>query len=172
MLAALRRRGGDASLLIVGEAKFARGSEAFDNPAFERSLQAMVSDLGLAGAVSFLGERADIPDIMRALDLVLVPSWEEPFGRSVIEAMAMETPVIATDVGGPPEILTDGAEGRLIPPQEPERWAEVAAELLDAPDELSRMGRTGRQTAVARFGRDRHVDAVLAAYREALESTA
>jgi glycosyltransferase involved in cell wall biosynthesis len=171
MLAALRRRGGDASLLIVGEAKFARGSEAFDNPAFERSLQAMVSDLGLAGAVTFLGERADIPDIMSALDLVLVPSWEEPFGRSVIEAMAMETPVIATDVGGPAEIVTDGAEGLLLPPRRPERWAEVAEEVLGAPEELTRMGRTGRQTAVARFGRDRHVEAVLAAYRDALEST-
>jgi glycosyltransferase involved in cell wall biosynthesis len=170
-LAALRRRGRNARLLIVGEAKFAKGSEAFDNPAYERSLHEMVSELGLAGSVSFLGERADIPEILRALDLVLVPSWEEPFGRSVIEAMAMETPVIATDVGGPAEIVTDGAEGLLLPPRRPERWAEVAEEVLGAPEELTRMGRTGRQTAVARFGRDRHVEAVLAAYRDALEST-
>jgi glycosyltransferase involved in cell wall biosynthesis len=172
ILAGLRRRAGKARLLIVGEAKFARGSEAFDNAAFERSLHVLVSDLRLGGAVDFLGERADVPEILRALDLLLVPSWEEPFGRSVIEAMAMETPAIATNVGGPAEIITDGADGLLLPPRKPERWAEVAAKVVDEPKELRRMGRTGRQTAVARFGRAAHVDSVLAAYRDALESTA
>jgi L-malate glycosyltransferase len=167
-LAVLLRRVGSARLLIVGEPKFARGSEVFDNVAFEHSLHVLVSDKDLGGAVSFLGERADVPEVLRALDLLLVPSWEEPFGRSVIEAMAMETPVIATDVGGPAEIITDGADGLLLPPRQPERWAEAAAELLDAPAGLKLMGRVGRETAIARFGRDRHVEAVLTAYRDAL----
>jgi glycosyltransferase involved in cell wall biosynthesis len=86
----------------------------------------------------------------------------------VIEAMAMETPVIATDVGGPTEIITGAVDGLLLRPRQPERWAEAAAELLDAPAELELMGKTGRQTALARFGRDRHVGAVLTAYRDAL----
>jgi glycosyltransferase involved in cell wall biosynthesis len=128
----------------------------------------MVGDLGLAGAVSFLGERADIPEILRALDLVLVPSWEEPFGRSVIEAMAMETPVIATDVGGPAEIVTDGADGLLLAPRQPERWAEVAAGFLRAPGRREPMGTAARRTVEARFSREVHVQGVLAAYREAL----
>jgi glycosyltransferase involved in cell wall biosynthesis len=167
-LAVLRRRGFEARLLIVGEAKFARGSETFDNPAFARSLHALVHKLGLGGVVSFLGERVDVPEILHALDLLLVPSWEEPFGRSVIEAMAMETPVIATGVGGPAEIVTDGVDGILLAPQDPERWAEAAARLLEAPESLSEVGKAGRRTATARFGREAHVQAVLAAYREAL----
>jgi L-malate glycosyltransferase len=168
ILAALRRRVPGARLLIVGEAKFARGSEMFDNPAFERSLHGLIRDLGLDGAVSFLGERTDVPQILRALDLLLVPSWEEPFGRSVIEAMSMKTPVLATSVGGPAEIVTDGIDGILLSPRKPERWAEAAARLLEAPDSLSEMTEAGRRTAAARFSREAHVRAVLAAYREAL----
>jgi glycosyltransferase involved in cell wall biosynthesis len=171
-LAALRRRGRNARLLIVGETKFARGSESFDNRAFERSLHALVRELELDDAVDFLGERADVPEILRALDVVLVPSWEEPFGRSVLEAMAMETPVIATSVGGPAEIVTDGVEGVLLPPRQPERWAEAVAALLEAPHRLTAMGSAGRRAAVARFGREAHVEAVLTAYREALAESA
>jgi glycosyltransferase involved in cell wall biosynthesis len=171
-LAALRQRGRNARLLIVGETKFARGSETFDNRAFERSLHALVHELELDDAVDFLGERADVPEILRALDLVLVPSWEEPFGRSVVEAMAMETPVVATSVGGPAEIVTDGVDGVLLLPRQPERWGEVLEALLEAPDRLRAMGRAGRRTAVARFGRETHVEAVLAAYREALAGSA
>jgi L-malate glycosyltransferase len=167
-LAALRRGGREARLLIVGSAKFARGTEAFDNVDFERSLHALADELGLRDAVDFLGERQDVPEILRALDVLLVPSWEEPFGRSVIEAMAMETPVIATTVGGPGEIISDGVDGLLLPPRQPERWAAAARELLDAPARLRAMGMAGRRTALARFGRETHVQAVLAAYREVL----
>ena len=63
--------------------------------------------------MSFLGEREDVPELIRALDILLLPSWEEPFGRALIEAMALEVPVIATSVGGPAEILDDGREGFL-----------------------------------------------------------
>jgi glycosyltransferase involved in cell wall biosynthesis len=167
-LAALRRGGLDGHLLIVGSPKFARGTETFDNLAFERSLHALVEELDLTGAVDFLGERQDVPEILRALDLVLVPSWQEPFGRSVIEAMAMGTPVIATSVGGPAEIVSDGIDGMLLPPRQPERWAEAAGALLDDPDRLRALGAAGRRTAVDRFGRESHVRAVLAAYREAI----
>lgn len=170
MLAALRRSVPEARLLLVGSAKFARGTEVFDNRAFERFLRALVRELALERAVDFLGEREDIPDVLRALDLLLVPSWHEPFGRSVIEAMAMGVPVLATNVGGPAEIVTDGVDGLLLPPREPERWADAAASLLGERDgRLDAMREAGRRTAVARFGRDRHVREVLAAYREALD---
>jgi glycosyltransferase involved in cell wall biosynthesis len=168
-LVALRRRVPDATLLLVGETKFVRGSEAFDNLAFERSLHELLHELRLEEEVRFLGERADVPEIFGALDLVLVPSWEEPFGRSVIEAMAMETPVIATSVGGPAEIVTDGVDGLLLLPRQPERWGEAAGSLLEAPERLEAMAAAGRRTAAARFGREVHVRAVLDAYREALD---
>jgi len=167
MLAVLRQHVPDARLLLVGSAKFARGSESFDNRSFERSLHALVRELGLEAAVDFLGEREDVPNILRALDLLLVPSWQEPFGRSIVEAMAMGVPVIATRVGGPAEIITDGVDGVLLPSREPVRWAAAAAALLDAPGRLEAMGAVARRTAVARFGREGHVQAILAAYREA-----
>jgi glycosyltransferase involved in cell wall biosynthesis len=170
-LAHLRRRGVNARLLLVGEPKFATGSETLDNVRFALSLEGLVGELSLDGAVSFLGERSDVPEILAALDLVLVPSWEEPFGRSVIEAMAMAIPVIATNVGGPAEIVTDGVEGILLPPRSPERWAEDAARLLETPDLSRRMGTAGRRTAASRFDRQTYVRSVLAAYRETLETS-
>jgi glycosyltransferase involved in cell wall biosynthesis len=169
MLSVLRQRVPTARLLIVGTPKFVRGSETFDNRAFEAGLHELVRELGLAAAVTFLGERTDVPRILRALDLVLAPSWAEPFGRTIVEAMAMGVPVIATNVGGPAEIVTDGVDGLLLPPRQPAQWAEAAASLLEAPERVEAIRVQARRTAVARFGRDAHVNAVLAAYREALE---
>jgi glycosyltransferase involved in cell wall biosynthesis len=167
-LAHVRRAGVNAHLLIVGEAKFTQGSERFNNRSYERSLHALVDELNLGGSVHFLGERTDIPEILRALDLLLVPSWEEPFGRSVVEALAMQVPVIATSVGGPAEIVRDGGDGILLPPKRPERWAEEACHLLADPERLASMGRQGRAAVEERFTRDRHLKAVLDAYSEAI----
>src|SRR5204863_500605 len=83
---------------------------------------------------AFMGERGDLAPILRAMDVVLVPSWEEPFGVAVIEAMAMGVPVLATNVGGPAEIVRSGQEGVTLPPRQPERWAQVLDELLSCPE--------------------------------------
>lgn len=164
----LRRRGVDATLLVVGDAKFTVGSIRYDNEAFERSLRSLAQELDLDGHVRFLGERGDVPEILRSLDLVLVPSWEEPFGRILIEAMAMETPVVATAIGGPPEVIEDGEHGVLLQPRQPERWADEAAGLLRDPARRRRMGQKGRAAVAARFSREAHVEVVLDAYGKVL----
>ena len=164
ILAALRRGGLNARLLVVGDAKFVFGSIRYDNEAFERSLRTLVRRLGVEPYVDFLGDRRDVPEILRALDLVLVPSWEEPFGRVVIEAMAMRVPVVATDIGGPQEILRGEDAGLLLPPREPERWATEAARLLNEPDRRAAMGDQGRRIVSERFVRASHVDAVVNGY--------
>ena len=64
-------------------------------------LRSLVAEAGLQERVSWLGEREDVPELVRALDILLLPSREEPFGRALIEAMALGVPVIATEVGGP-----------------------------------------------------------------------
>ncbi len=151
-------------LLIVGSAKFTSRAARFDNRAYADELRRTVTTLGLDDRVSFLGEREDIPEILGATDLVLVPSWEEPFGRAVIEAMAMGVPVIATDVGGPAEIIREGVDGLLLPPRRPERWAAAVRSLLDDPGRMRDMGRRGEREATARFGVAQHVEAVLEAY--------
>jgi glycosyltransferase involved in cell wall biosynthesis len=153
-------------LLIAGSAKFKSGATRLDNPAYLAELQGLVERMGLGATVRFLGERQDVPEILAATDVVLVPSWEEPFGRAIIEAMAMGVPVIATDVGGPAEIVRDRIDGLLRPPRDPDAWARAVRELIAEPDRLETMGRRGREQALARFGVEQHVKAVLAAYED------
>src|SRR6202011_1410755 len=115
----LCQEGIDAHLLLVGSAKFVDPATRFDNQGYVAHLQALVADAGLSARVSWLGEREDVPELVRALDILLLPSWEEPFGRALIEAMALGVPVVSTNVGGPPEIIEDGREGYLLPPRGP-----------------------------------------------------
>ncbi len=122
-LARVTREGLDAHLLLIGSAKFVARSTRFDNTRYVARLKQSIVAGGLERRVSWLGEREDVPELMRALDIVLLPSWEEPFGRALIEAMAMGVPIISTDVGGPGEVLTDGVEGRLLSPRDAAAWA-------------------------------------------------
>ena len=147
--------------MIVGEAKFVSRSTSYDNRAYESELRHTVADLGLDDAVHFLGERDDIFRVLAGIDVLLVPSTEEPFGRTVIEAMAMGVPVIATDAGGPAEIIRDGVDGLVLPPDATERWAEAASSL-------ARRARSSesRDYAVERFNPQRHADAVISTYRQ------
>ncbi len=164
----LCEEGRDAHLLLIGSAKFVARSTRFDNERYLAHLHEMVSAAGLEQRVSWLGEREDVPELMCALDVLLLPSWEEPFGRALIEAMALGVPVIATNVGGPPEILSDGQEGYLLDPREPGPWAQAIGKLADAPDRAAAMGEAGRRRVQAHFTLGGHVAAVLALYERAL----
>ena len=86
----------------MGEVKFAGLCTRLDNRGYVAGLHRLVEGLGFVDAVEFVGERDDVPEIMAQADVLLVPSAEEPFGRTVVEAMAVETPVVATNIGGPP----------------------------------------------------------------------
>ncbi len=156
-------------LLIVGSPKFTSSATRLDNSAYLAALHRLVDALGLRHTVEFLGEREDIPEILAASDIVLVPSWEEPFGLAVIEAMAMGVPVIATAVGGPSEIISDGDDGLLLPPRRHELWARAVRDLIAQPERLVEIGRRARQKA-ARFGVAGHVEAMLGAYEDVLRA--
>jgi glycosyltransferase involved in cell wall biosynthesis len=170
--ALLRDAWPDLRLLLVGEAKFTSKATRYNNLAYATSLRQLVGEMNLNGAVEFLGEREDVPQILRALDILLVPSWAEPFGRTVIEAMAMETPVVATNVGGPSEVITDGVDGLLLPPRNPRQWADAIAKLLAEPLRRAEVGRRGRDTVIRSFGREAHVASVLETYQRLLQSQA
>jgi glycosyltransferase involved in cell wall biosynthesis len=86
--------------------------------------------------------------------------------------MAIGVPVIATAVGGPSEIIDDGVDGLLLPPGRPEPWVAAARSLLAQPERLRELGRRGHETAAARFGVERHVEAVLEAYEAVLQPAA
>jgi glycosyltransferase involved in cell wall biosynthesis len=168
----LREQGVDAHLLIVGSAKFVARSTRFDNEAYVARLHRLVADTGLEDDVSWLGEHKDVRELVRALDVLLLPSEEEPFARAVIEAMALEVPVLATNVGGPPEIIREGREGYTLPPGEPAAWARAVRRVVEGPEEGRELGRAGRERVAEAFAVEEHVEAVLAVYRRALQRAA
>lgn len=129
----------EARLLLVGE-----------GPARE-SLQRLVAQLDLTHRVVFTGLRSDVPDLIRASTVVLLPSVTEALPTVLIEAAACARPVVATTVGGTPEVVEDGRTGVLIPPGDAERLADAVAQLLGDPSLREQMGREGRALAQERF---------------------
>jgi glycosyltransferase involved in cell wall biosynthesis len=164
----LRAQHVDAHLLLIGSAKFVARSTRFDNIAYVERLHRLVADAGLQERVSWLGERDDVPELVRALDVLLLPSHEEPFGRALLEAMALEVPVLAPNVGGCVELVRDGREGYLVPPREPAAWAQGVQRIVAGPEQGRRMGRAGRVRVGETFGVEDHVEATLAVYERAL----
>lgn len=165
LIGLLKDRGRRVRLLVVGAAKFVSDATRYDNRAYRAGLDRLVDALGLRDDVVFTGELEDVPLVLRATDVLLVPSWEEPFGRTVIEGMAMGVPVVATCVGGPAEIVTDGDDGLLLAPRRPDLWADAVGDLLARPQHRARIAERGRRTA-ATFSRERHVAAIVELYRE------
>jgi glycosyltransferase involved in cell wall biosynthesis len=168
--AVLRNEYPDITLLVVGSAKFVSRETRYDNTTFVAQLRLLVESEGLTDNVRFLGEREDVQELLPELDVLLVPSWEEPFGRVVVEALASGVPVAATSVGGPAEIFTHGEEGLLLPPRRPELWADEVGRLLGRPELRSKMGRRGRARA-ADFGLEAHVEAIRRVYDDVLSSS-
>ena len=155
----------DARLVIVGSVAFA--SRRWDNAGYLEQLRERVRALGLEERVCFLGQRGDVPAIMAALDLLLLPSWEEPFGTVVLEGMATGTVPLASGDGGMAEYVEDGVSGRLLPSHDPGSWAEAALDLLADPERRTAMG--ARATAVAaRFTDEAYAAGCVRAYEEAV----
>lgn len=168
-LAVLRAGGRDVTLLLAGSAKFAAAGTQFDNQAYEHDLHALAAELGVADRVRFLGERGDVPNVLAAADVLLLPSWREAFGRIAIEAMAMGVPVAATQTGGPAEIVRAGVDGLLLPAREPTAWATGLEALVDSAETRARMGEAGRERA-RDFSVPVHAEQVLGAYRALLSA--
>jgi L-malate glycosyltransferase len=169
-LVSVREKHPTAVLLLVGEAKFVSRATRYDNRSYLRGLHELTTALGLGDAVRFLGERDDVPDILRACDVAVLPSWDEPFGRAAVEAMAMGAPVVATAVGGPAEIITDGIDGMLVRPRDPATLAVAVDGLLADPQRRQALGDAARRSVKARFGADRHATSVIALYREVISA--
>lgn len=166
-LRGLRDRGVDAHLLLIGSAKFVARSTRFDNRAYVSRLRRLTAQAGLEDRVSWLGERSDVPELMRALDALLAPSHEEPFGRALLEAMALEVPVLATNVGGPCELVRDGRDGYLLPPHEPAAWERALLRVFERPEHARELARSARVRVREAFNVESHVERMRCIYREA-----
>ncbi len=116
-----------------------------DGPGREE-LNAKITQAPWKDRVTLLGHRADVPNVLASLDVLVLPSFaHEGIPQIILQAQAMARAVVATTVGGIPEVVEDGVTGLLIPPRNPEALAEKIAVLLDDPGLRVRLGRTARE---------------------------
>jgi L-malate glycosyltransferase len=145
------------------------GSDLWEaHPDLESRLRSLTHELDVADEVLFLGHRDDVPDLMNAAEVILVPSDAEPFGRVAIEAMALGKPVIGTRAGGLPEVVVDGKTGLLVVPRFPESLAQTSLRLLENPSLAESLGEAGRERVEADFTLDATVRNTVALYESLL----
>ncbi len=133
------RQGEKVFLLILGEGEL------------RSDLEALSAELGIAEAVRFLGWRPDVASVIDACDIFCLPSLNEGMGKAIVEAMAMGKPVIASDVGGIPDLVIPGENGILVPPGDSNALAKAILNLRDHPEMSVKMGKQGRGKAL-RYG--------------------
>jgi glycosyltransferase involved in cell wall biosynthesis len=121
------------------------------NPCYEIDIRNLADRRKLTGLVIFTGQRSDVPGILRESTLSVLPSLSESFSNSLLESMAAGLPVVATNVGGNPEIVQDGETGVLVPPRDPAAMAEAIIRVLEAPEMARRFGAAGRERVMKHF---------------------
>lgn len=131
-----------------------------DGPLRDKAKQ-LLDAAGVADLAWLPGERNDVPDVLRGLDVFVLPSLAEGISNTILEAMASGLPVIATNVGGNPELITDGKTGQLVPGGDVEAMAAALIAYADNPDQARSAGRAGRAEVERRFG----LAAMVAAYQ-------
>jgi len=144
-----------ALLLVIGDGPERAGCET------------LARTLGISAHVRFLGRRDDVPRLLAAIDLLLMPSQSEGLGLAAIEALAAARPVIAFAVGGLPEVVVDGLNGRLVRPGDFQAFAGAILETLRDTGRRFSYAR-GAVSSAQRFGLERHLQRLVDCYRMAL----
>ena len=158
-LICVRRRG--VHFLVIGEDKSPQRG-------YRKFLEILVAQLGLSGNIMMPGWEDDIPSILSSLTLFVSAARSEPFGLSIVEAMAAGLPVVAAASEGALEIIEDGHSGKLVPVDDPDSLAEAIDDLLDDPLERARLGRNALRAARQRFSLARMASHTERVYREVL----
>jgi N-acetyl-alpha-D-glucosaminyl L-malate synthase BshA len=156
VLARVRAKGVGARLVMVGD-----GSE-------RGAAEHRARCLNVEAHCAFVGKQARIVDYLSAADVLLLPSEQESFGLAALEAMACEVPVVASRVGGVPEVVTDGETGCLAEVGDVEKMANDAARLLSDDDARRAMGRRARESALSRYSTDLVIPQYLNFYERVL----
>jgi glycosyltransferase involved in cell wall biosynthesis len=144
------------------DARFALVGDGEERPA----LEALCRALGMDGAVRFFGWRSDLPPVYGDLDVVVNASRNEGTPVALIEALAAARPVVATAVGGTPDLLGGGERGRLVPPGEPAALAEAVLETLSGSEAARRRALAGREHVMSQHSSERLFREMDALYRE------
>jgi glycosyltransferase involved in cell wall biosynthesis len=132
-------------LRIVGEGKE------------RKKLELLTHELEMQDHIEFLGERQDVPQLLKESSLYLGSSLTEGISLTLLEAMAVGLPIVTTNVGGNPEIVAEGVTGRLVPAAQPEKMAEAICLMLQMKQQWSVMGQKSRQRVEKNFSLDRMI---------------
>jgi glycosyltransferase involved in cell wall biosynthesis len=138
----------NARLVIVG-------SPLESQDQYYKSLQNQASKLNIEENVIFAGYREDVASLLSIFDVFAFPSLNEASPQAILEAMAMEVPVVATDVGGVPELIVDRESGILVPPKSPSLLSKMILELLEDNSFREQLGRNARKRVESRFSIER-----------------
>jgi len=147
----------DAAFLIVGD-----GSQ-------REALEQLARSLGISHRMVFTGQRDDVPELLSTMDVLVLPSLYEGLPNAVLEAMAAGKPVIATRVGGTPEVVEDKVTGLLVPPRDPEALAEAIIALIQDRERAEAMGQVGRARVEEYFSVERMIAETETLYEELIE---
>jgi glycosyltransferase involved in cell wall biosynthesis len=139
-----------------------------DKGAEEIKLKEQVESLGLADKVLFLGWRSDVAEIMGCFDIFVLPSLNEGMGRVLVEAMAVGLPIVASRVGGIPDLIKDGRNGLLVPPADATALAKAVCALLEDKEKRKRMGKVGKKMCRP-YSAEAMVEQIDDLYRQLLE---
>ena len=159
--AALARTRTDLEFLIVGQ-------ESEEGGAFTKRLTDLARSSGLQEKLRFLGRVKHIPQLLAAVDVVVVPSWDEGFSLVTIEAMAARRPVLASRVGGITGIIKDNVTGLLFPPRDVHALTDKLLWLVSDAPLRERLSVQAQRDVYARFGRDHIIDQIESLYMEVL----
>jgi glycosyltransferase involved in cell wall biosynthesis len=159
-LVLLRERGCSPECWLIGDDVGGSG--------YRQSLESLVKQLDLKN-VRFLGHRSDVAALLPQIQVLVCPSDYEPFGRCLIEAMSAKRAVVASRVGGIPEVVSDGETGMLVPSKDHHELADAIERLL-ANQQLSKsMGEAGFRRARQHFSCEAHVAKIKAIYEDVLD---
>jgi glycosyltransferase involved in cell wall biosynthesis len=163
----------EAAALVAPEFPTVRFVIAGDTNPNERpywsTLTSLTVRLGLTDRLTFAGLRRDVPQLLSAATISVMPSLNEALSNVVLESMAAGAPVVATRVGGTPEAIADGVNGLLVPPGDPRAMASAMAALLRDPSRARRLGDAARQSIDERFSMERMVSATAQLYEALLD---
>jgi len=157
----LADRGRNVRFLMIGAHSAERN--------YSSEIEVLASELKLHGEVIFTGQRQDVAQILREVDIVVHPSLTEGLSNVILEAMAAGIPVVATRVGGNPELVEDGRTGFLVPVENADEIAGAIGRLLDQPDMARAFGARARQRVIDEFGMDKMLSRTETLYVRLLE---
>jgi glycosyltransferase involved in cell wall biosynthesis len=155
-----------ALALVEGAVAVLVGRDLEREGAYQRELEREAERLGVHERVVFAGLRDDVPRLLAGCDLLALPSRVEGLPLVVLEAMTQARPVVATPVGGIPELVVDGETGVLVPCDDPAPLAEAVRSLLAEPERAARLGAAGRQRVEERFSPEAMCRRVLEVYSD------